>query len=265
MNYTLRNLLVASALMLVGILAITSFLRAERQELSRGKQEVQVFVAAKDIPAGTSAKELESGGYLETTELLVEDAPASAIGKMSSLKVDTKWLTSNETIYKGEVLTTRAFDKSTGLAPTHQIKGNERLYAVPIKASSDTAGLIKPGDHVDIHAGIKLPAGQQTAATVVARDVEVIETPESLRPKSVEVAEEAPDAEGDTKLYVFKTTDEEWQHVLWALGNSDNYGLMLALRPSNGDTESKLPPIISVYEGPGRATSTRPAPDPSVR
>lgn len=265
MNYTLRNLLVASALMLVGILAITSFLRAERQELSRGKQEVQVFVAAKDIPAGTSAKELESGGYLETTELLIEDAPASAIGKMSSLKADKQWLTSNETIYKGEVITTRAFDTSTGLAPTHQIKGNERLYAVPIQASSDAAGLIKPGDRVDVHAGIKLETGQAIAATLVARDVEVIETPTTLRPKGVEVTEEAPDAEGETKLYVFKTTDEEWQHVMWALGNSDDFGLMLALRPSNGDTESKLPPIIGVYETPTRATSSKPAPNPAVR
>jgi DNA-binding GntR family transcriptional regulator len=31
MNYTVRNLLVAAVLMLVGILAVTSFLRAERR------------------------------------------------------------------------------------------------------------------------------------------------------------------------------------------------------------------------------------------
>jgi pilus assembly protein CpaB len=265
MNYTLRNLLIASALMLVGILAITSFLRAERQELSRGKQEVQVLVAAKDIPAGTSAKELESGGYLETTELLIEDSPDGAVGKVESLKDGKKWLTSDETIYSGEVLTSRAFDKSTGLAPTHQIKGNERLYAVPIQASSDAAGLIKPGDFVDVHAGIKLDSGQQTAGTLVARDVEVIETPESLTPKGIEVTEEAPSAEGDTKLYVFTTTDEEWQQIMWALGNSDDYGLMLALRPSNGDTETKLPPIIGVYKTPTDATTSLPAPNPSSR
>ena len=54
MNYTLRNLVVASLLMLLGIVAVISFIRGERQDLSRGKQEVQVFVAAKDIPASTS-------------------------------------------------------------------------------------------------------------------------------------------------------------------------------------------------------------------
>lgn len=93
----------------------------------------------------------------------------------------------------------------------------------------------------------------------------MIETPLSLTPKGVDVAEEAPDAEGDTKLYVVKTTDEEWQHLLWALGNSDDYGLMFALRPSNGDTETKLPPIIGVYDAPERGATSRPAPDPSVR
>jgi Flp pilus assembly protein CpaB len=261
MNYTLRNLLVAAALMLIGILAVVSFLRAERAELSRGKQEVQVLVAAKDIPAGTTAKELEAGGYVEVTEVLREDAPASAIGKMSSLKVDGKWLTSNETVYQGEILTTRAFDDTQGLAPTHQIKGNERLFATPVQAAWDTAGLIKPGDHVDI-----MVASGDGFTWVVARDVEVIETPTSLRPEGSEVAEEAPDAEGDTKLYVFKATDREMADIKFALSNDNGDGLMLALRPSNGDTETNIRPILPQVKFPDAApTGTQPGPNPATR
>lgn len=237
MNYTVRNLLVASALMLVGILAVTSFIRAERQQLSRDKQEVQVLVATKDIPAGTSAKELEAGGYLDTTEVLREDAPDSAIGKMSTIK----GLVSNETIYKGEILTERAFDKTQGLAPTHQIKGNERLFTVPILAANDVGGLIKPGDHVDIAA--TLGDNEDQLNTILARDVEVIETPESLRPASAEADPEAPDAEGATKLYVLKATDREARNIQFGLSRSDEHQLFMWLRPSNGATETKLDPM----------------------
>lgn len=256
MNYTVRNLLVAAMLMLLGVLAVTSFIRNERQQLSEGKQEVQVFVAAKDIPAGTSAAELETGGYLDSKNIVREYMPDGAIGKMSSIDK----LVSNEVVYKGEVITTRAFDDSAGLAPTHQIKGNERLYAVPIPAANDAAGLIKPGDSVDISAGIK------GITIVVARDVEIVETPDSLRPKGVEGAEEAPSANGDTKLYVLKTNDREWMNIKFALANADSAGLMLALRPSNGATESKIAPIVPQLKFEEKAPSgSQPGPDPDVR
>lgn len=265
MNYTVRNLLVASVLMLVGIVAVVSFLRSERAELERGKQQVQVLVAQKDIPAGTSAKELETGGYLAPTDVLREDAPVNAIGKMSSLKVDGKWLTSNETIYKGEILTDRAFDDTQGLAPTHQIKGNERLFAVPVQASSDAAGLIRPGDHVDVLAALKIDGSQTVAMTMVARDVEVIETPQSLTPKGVEAEQAAPEADGDTKLYVLKGTDREWQNLQLANATSDNFGLLFGLRPSNGDTESNLKPSVGIFQLPEAGVPTQIGPDPAVR
>ena len=169
MNYTVRNLLVAAVLMLVGILAVTSFLRAERKDLEHGKQQIQVLVAAKDIPAGTSAKDLEKGGYLTTTDVLREDAPPNAIGKISSLKVDKKWLISNDTVYKDEVLTTRSFDDQQGLAPTHAIKaafGNVSFMDILQPRFGETGRarthlrreLIGPGSRRPFHARVSRTA-----------------------------------------------------------------------------------------------------------
>jgi Flp pilus assembly protein CpaB len=240
MNYTLRNLLVASLLMLLGIFAVISFIRGERQDLSRGKQEVQVFVAAKDIPAGTPADELESGGFLDTKDVLREDAPPNAVGKMDTIEK----LVSNEAIYAGDYVSITAFDKTTGLKPTAQIKGNERLYAIPIQAANDAAGLIRPGDRVDLFAAIQESnGGGDMSARVVARDVEIIETPESLVPESVELDAAAPEADGDTKLYVIKTTDEEALNIKLAIartGDDSSAGLMMLVRSSSGDAESQL-------------------------
>ncbi len=257
MNYTLRNLVVASLLMLLGIVAVISFIRGERQDLSRGKQEVQVFVAAKDIPAGTPADELEAGGFLETKDILREDAPPQAVGKMSTIE----GLVSNETVYTGEIVSYTAFDKTAGLKPTAQIKGNERLFSLPIKSAADAAGLIRAGDHVDIFVAV-----QGGLTYIVARDVEIIETPETLTPEGVEVEESAPEANGDTKLYVVKATDREQANIKFGLSNSDAYGLMLSLRPASGDAETKIAPLVPQVKIPEKEpTGTQPAPDPSVR
>jgi Flp pilus assembly protein CpaB len=240
MNYTLRNLLVATLLMLLGIFAVISFIRGERQDLSRGKQEVQVFVAAKDIPAGTPADELETGGYLDTKDVLREDAPPNAVGTLAKIEK----LVSNEAIYAGDYVSITAFDTTTGLKPTAQIKGNERLYAIPIQAANDAAGLIRPGDRVDLFAAIQESNGSgDMSARVVARDVEIIETPESLVPDSVELDAAAPEADGDTKLYVVKTTDEEALNIKLAIartGDDSSAGLMMLVRSSSGDAESQL-------------------------
>ena len=263
MNYTLRNLIVAALLMLLGIVAVISFIRGERQDLSRGKQEVQVFVAAKDIPEGTPAAELESGGYLETKDVLREDAPPSAVGKMATIDK----LVSNENIYQGEIVSLTAFDKTAGLKPTAQIKGNERLFAVPVEASNDAAGLVRVGDHIDIFSGITASGGNLVA--VIARDIEVIETPETLTPENVEVESAAPEADGDTKLYVLKATDREAMNIKFALANSTSDStqrLMFLVRPSNGDAETKIAPQVGytapIQTGPADVES---APDTSVR
>lgn len=261
MNYTLRNLLVASLLMLLGIIAVISFIRGERQDLARGKQEVQVFVAAKDIPEGTPASELQSGGFLETKDMLREDAPPQAVGKMETIEK----LVSNETIYKGEIVSYTAFDKSAGLKPTAQIKGNERIFAVPIQSASDVAGFVRPGDRVDILAAIKIPNTSMVAMSAVARDIEVIETPATLRPEGVEVEEAAPEADGETKLYVLKATDREWQNIMFANSMSDNYGLLFGVRPSSGDAETKLTPMLPGFNLEDSGVPTKSGPDPSVR
>lgn len=243
MNYTLRNLLVATVLMMAGIVLVTSFIRGERRDLSRGKQEVTVFVAAKEIPAGTAAADLESGGYVESRDMLREDVPPQAVGSIAS--IDT--LVSNEDIHTGEPVTSVAFDRSTSLKPANQIKGNERLFTLPIPAANDIGGQIRVGDHVDLSASVSFDDGKgggtQVKRIMLARDVEVIDTPQTLTPAGVETKAEAPAADGDTKLYVLKATDEEAARVLWGVSAADETGVSMLLRGANGDTETTVPPI----------------------
>jgi Flp pilus assembly protein CpaB len=248
MNYTLRNLLVAAVLMMIGIVLVTSFIRGERRSLSRGKQQVQVYVAAKDIPEGTPAKDLESGGFIQSRDMTREDVPPQAIGKLSSVAS----LVSNQTVYAGEVVSVTAFDRTAGLKPTAQVKGNERLLSLPIPSANDLGENIRPGDHVDMIASRKIdgPKGPLVDTRYYARNIEVMETPTSLAPAGTDPAKQAPTANGGTNLYVVKATDSEVQNILFGLSSADENKFFLVLRSSSGDTQSKLAGIT--------------APDPSV-
>jgi Flp pilus assembly protein CpaB len=261
MNYTIRNLLVAALLMLLGIVAVVSFIRGERQDLAAGKQQVQVFVAAKDIPVGTPADELQAGGFLQTKAVLRENAPPDAVGKVETIE----GLVSNDPIYVGNYVTYKAFDKTAGLKPTAQIKGNERLFSVPVPSSADAAGLVRAGDRIDVMAALKVPGTQITALHVVARDIEVIETPATLVPDTVEAKETAPSANGDRKLYVLKGTDEEMQNILLAISMADDYGIQFGLRPASGDAETTLAPVIPAWKLPEGGVNTEIGPAPNVR
>lgn len=272
MNLTIRNLLVAAVLMIAGVILVTSFIRGERRELSRGQQQVEVFVAKKDIPPGTPAKDLESGGYVDTKEMLRKDQPPEAVGAISSLE----GLISNETVYKDEVISRIAFDKTAGLKPAAQIKGNERLFSLAIPAANDVASMIKPGNRIDIYAvfAVQSSVGEIKQMTVVARDIEVMSTPTSLTPKEVETDPSAPEAKGDAKLYVLKATDREAANIAFGQSAADDHGLLIMLRPDNGDTASNIPPLIgpvepvvSAGQAPrmtGRNATVQIAPDPSV-
>lgn len=239
MNYTVRNLLIAIVLMIVGIVLTTSWIRQERQEISRGNEEVKVLVATRDIPAGTPAKELEEGGFVEMQSVIREDTPPMPIGKVSTLE----GLVSNETVYKGEMLTMRAFDKEAGLKPTASVKGNERIVSVAVFPFGDAAGAIRPGDHIDIMSCAKV---DKLVCDYAARDILVRETPESLVPDTGdEAAPATPDPDGDRRLYQLQLTDREAMQVLFAQSAADGRGLQFLLRPSHGDTETPSKPVTS--------------------
>lgn len=237
MSYTLRNLMIAAALGFVGILLTTSYIKGQRAELSRGKQEVKVLIAKKDIPAGTSAKTLSDGGYVDVTTVLREDAPPQALHDVK----DVAKLTLSETVYEGEYITAHKFEVTSGLNPTEQIKGTERFMAVALNAVSSTNGLIKPGDHIDIMRG---GGGDEAVASyVVARDVIVSQTPKSMLPAGSEPSTEPLKVKADPEIYVLQVSDKVALDIVSSsIGTEVNAGLWALLRPSDGAQESKLPP-----------------------
>lgn len=263
MNTTMRNLLIAVGLFLIGIMLVTSYISGQSAKLEKGNDYVRVLVAKKDIPAGTSASQLKSGGYLEEQKVLRRDATPQAIHDISTVKK----LSTRQNVYPGQQLSAYQFETQSGLNPTEQIKGTERLVALHIAPSGTVATLIKPGDHIDVFgsgdpvylgpmerkAAKKLGINQGLLTNVkpiitwlAVRDAIVLQTPDSLAGPTDPNAKKAPvKAKGDDELYVLQVSDEGAQSLLWTQANTDEDMVQFTLRPSDGAEESTLDPLVT--------------------
>jgi hypothetical protein len=263
MNQTVRNLAIAIALALVGVVLTTSYIKSAKQNLERGKEQVTVLVAKKAIPAGTPAKSLIDGGYVEEAEILREDQPIGALGDLKGMsRVNT-----NQIIGKGDFLTSGKFGTKQSLNPADAIKGTERYASFAIHPMGRVLDFIQVGDHVDAVACSKEVGLQKTQAAaikklvnegaipgqvcwVAARDLVVEATPASVMPKSEGADEETPaeplQAKDDPALYGFTASDETLMEVYYSYAVADDVKLFLMLRPSDGDQESKIEPTVTI-------------------
>lgn len=238
MSSTIRNLGIAIALMLLGIWLTFSYIQGQKRSITRGTQEITVLVAKKDIPAGTKASTLEDGDYVEQAHIRRGDAPPQALYAVS----DVAKLSSNTTIYRGEVLTIPKFERNSGLSPSDQIKGDQRWFSLAINPPASVTALVRPGDHVDFVASREVD--QKVITWIVARDVLVTQTPSSMASDTDSEEGSKPiSATGDPLLYTFQASDHTAQDLMWAAAAANDKGLQMLLRPSNDSGETKLPQL----------------------
>src|SRR5262245_40840387 len=98
MTYRLRNLGLAIALAAVAVLLVFYYVSQERGRLQEDQELVPVWMAAKDIPVGTSGADLDAGGFLTPSE--VERGQVSPGALLDPADVATMVVT--DPIYKGE-------------------------------------------------------------------------------------------------------------------------------------------------------------------
>src|SRR5262249_60463292 len=78
-RYRLRNTLVAAGLALVGLLLVLLYVTGYRNNVQRGADLVPVFVAARDIPQGTTGADVAGGGYLQKQSVLRRNVVSGAV------------------------------------------------------------------------------------------------------------------------------------------------------------------------------------------
>lgn len=171
MTYRVKNITIAVALALVAALLTSFYVTNYQRNVRSDETNVPVFVAGKDIPAGTSGTEIVRKGLLVKSEIVRRNVVPGAISNPSQIEE----LLATQPIYAGEQVTTRRFATPAQRGVKAQLKGTMRAFQVPGDEHQLLAGTVKAGDRVDVVASIKVDPDRDVFVTrIVLRDIEVL-------------------------------------------------------------------------------------------
>jgi Flp pilus assembly protein CpaB len=253
MNYRVKNIGIAVALAALAAILTSVYVVNYKRHVQSGEDKIPVYVAARDIPAGTSGAEVIEQHMLKKVTIPKKAIVAGAISNPSDL---TTYIATQD-VYEGEQVSTRRFAPPKEQGIRAQIKGTQRAYEVEGDGHQLLAGTLKAGDHIDVVAtwSIKNPGNQggdgAIVSRVVLRDLLV------LTPAAAGASSSAVTSSQQTASVQLRMADWQAQKMLWIQRNSANSGngWHFALRPPSGSLDSAntyMDSALMLFDGPGR-------------
>jgi Flp pilus assembly protein CpaB len=259
MNYRVKNIGIAVALAALAAILTSVYVVNYKRHVQNGEDKVPVYVAAKDIPAGTSGAEVVDQHMLKKVTVPKKAIVAGAISSPDQL---SQYIATQD-VYEGEQVSTRRFAPPREQGIRAQIKGTQRAYQVEGDQHQLLAGTLKAGDHVDVVGtwSIKNPgqgsnSDEAVVSRVVLRDLLV------LTPADAGAGSSAVTASSQQSAFVqLRMTDWQAQKMNWIQKNSEDngQGWHLELRPPNGSLDSAntyMDSALMLFDGPGRRPPT---------
>jgi Flp pilus assembly protein CpaB len=174
MNYSVRNIVIAGGLAVVAIIAVLLYTSNVRDKARQDQHRVQVLVAAKDIPAGTTGKQVIDGHLLVPKAIIQTD---QVPGALTSTAAGLDNLVVSQTIYHGQQVPSAVFQLPLATGTSLQIRGTQRAISIPIDADSGIVGTLEDGDHVDVLLAYQGSNGGASFTRPLLRDVPVLTAP----------------------------------------------------------------------------------------
>lgn len=237
LSYRTRNLLLALGIALVAAILTLVYVRNYKKTVDAGAKPTPVFVAARDIPAGTTGVDLVRKETLVRKEIPRRDVVPGAI---SSPKQVTP-LVAVQKIYAGEQITARRFRPFSQQGLRAELKGSLRALSVNGDPNQLLHGILKVGDRVDVIATIKYAGGdpERWGGRVLLRKIRV------LRPSGDSSSGPSISRPGGNYSAVLAMTDTQAQKMFWAMKHGK---WSLALRPQarSSDSVDSVDTILSM-------------------
>jgi Flp pilus assembly protein CpaB len=225
MTYRIRNILIAVGLALVAMMLTLFYVTNYKRSVQKSASGVSVYVAAKDISAGTSGSDIAKNG-LRVETVQKRDVVPGAISSPS----DVSGLVLSAPLYAGEQVTLRRFSDVAAQGIRSQLKGTLRAVQLAGDSNQLLAGTLEAGDHVDLVANLRLDSNTNATATrIVLRNLLVL-TP----PNDPALGKVSAGSAGGTSAVV-AVTDTQVQRLFFVLKNAD---WTLELRPVVGAADS---------------------------
>src|SRR5688500_12645226 len=167
MPYRVKNISIAIALALVAAMLTSFYVTNYQRNVREDETNVKVFVAARDIPAGTPGTEIAR--MLEKSEIVRRNVVPGAISNPAQVAA----LVATQPIYAGEQVSTRRFATPAERGVRAQLKGTMRAFQLPGDEHQLLADTLRNGDRVDVVASIKVDGEKDVHATrIILREIE---------------------------------------------------------------------------------------------
>jgi pilus assembly protein CpaB len=164
-----RILLTAAAVImaLVGTGAVYGYVSHADSRAVAGMKAVDVLIVGKRIPAGTSAQDVRTGGYLRADHI-----PADATPRGSVKEISTQWRHEVATadIEPGQVVLRDMFGSKVAATSGLTIPADMIAVSVKLNTDGDVAGYVQPGSQIAIFDtfilldGKGVPSGSKTSS-----------------------------------------------------------------------------------------------------
>jgi Flp pilus assembly protein CpaB len=247
MTYRVRNIVVAVVLAaLAGALTLVYVVNYKRH-VQHGENKVNVLVAARDIPAGTTGSEVVEQHMLKTEAVPRRTLVPGWVGKPDQLRNQV----ATAQVYEGEQVTVRRFAPPREQGIRSHLRGTERGIQIGGDANQLLAGTLKEGDYVDV-VGSWETSSKASVSRVILRNLLVLKAPDAVSA----TAKLGPSQDAFAQLRV---TDVQSQKLKWImeLGKSldGKRTWHLELRPPVKSTDSRntyQDGNSMLSDGPGR-------------
>jgi Flp pilus assembly protein CpaB len=240
MTYRIRNVAIAIGLALVAMLLTLFYVINYRRSVEHSQATVQVYVAARNLPAGMAGNAIATGGALKVTSVPRHSVVPGAISDPNQVAS----LVLSQPIYAGEQVTLRRFSDLHTEGIVGQIKGNMRAIQIPGDANQLLAGTLKAGDHVDLVANLSVDsAAGSHVVRIVLRDLSVLQPAGGISG--------LPSSNGQSSSsLILAVRDTQVQRLYWVMKNAD---WTFELRPAidASDSAERLDTLQTVLTSGG--------------
>src|SRR5437667_3856496 len=145
-----RSLIAAVAAVVlagIGCAAVLLYVNGAKQRALTGIEAVNVAVATKRIPAGTTGARIRDGGYYEVVAMPKSAVPADA---MSAVDTTLDKLVVTSDVQPRQLLLRGAFDEASRITGGLALPEGKLAVSVAMAAPEQVAGYVRPGSKIVI-------------------------------------------------------------------------------------------------------------------
>ncbi|SEG05358.1 pilus assembly protein CpaB [Thermomonospora echinospora] len=236
MNRRLITIVVAVALAGLGSLMVYGYVRAADERALRGQRPVDVVVAAKAIPAGTSVTRLVPDGYATIRKFPAASVPDGILSRIEDAGPD---MVVGSGVKEGELIR-RALLVRRGATQAFTVPDGKIALTVELTDPQRVAGHVVAGSKVAVFVTVKIlnsdgkPRGELTETRLLMSGIEVLSTGPAAEAKDKKSSAETR----ATSLVTMAVTQRQAEKLVWSSsGMRPGEGTALYLGLEGGSSE----------------------------